>query len=140
MALAALAADSDALIRSAGADSTVAPIGAPPPLIFLEANVFVQWLAKPRAQKTRRENEIAHARHCERSEAIQGRVHRLLDCFVAELVIGPATSGRTRWLLAMTAFLSTPRAKRGEDEGGTIAAVCVYGSRPQKGSDRRAGA
>jgi hypothetical protein len=25
-----------------------------------------------------------------------------LDCFVAELVIGPATSGRTRWLLAMT--------------------------------------
>jgi len=24
-----------------------------------------------------------------------------LDCFVAELVIGPATSGRTRWLLAM---------------------------------------
>src|ERR1700761_8102283 len=40
-------------------------------------------------------------RHCERSEAIQcgGAV---LDCFVAELVIGPATSGRTRWLLAMT--------------------------------------
>ncbi len=38
------------------------------------------------------------------SEAKQsrGRVHRLLDCFVAELVIGPATSGRTRWLLAMT--------------------------------------
>src|SRR5690242_11686064 len=30
-------AGSDALIRSAGADSTVAPIGAPPPLIFLEA-------------------------------------------------------------------------------------------------------
>jgi hypothetical protein len=25
-----------------------------------------------------------------------------LDCFVAEPVIGPATSGRTRWLLAMT--------------------------------------
>src|SRR5580704_14569356 len=25
-----------------------------------------------------------------------------LDCFVAELVGGPATSGRTRWLLAMT--------------------------------------
>ena len=25
------------------------------------------------------------------------------DCFVAEPVIGPATSGRTRWLLAMTA-------------------------------------
>jgi len=35
------------------------------------------------------------------SEAIQfyGAV---LDCFVAELVIGPATSGRTRWFLAMT--------------------------------------
>jgi hypothetical protein len=27
---------------------------------------------------------------------------KILDCFVAELVIGPATSGRTRWLLAMT--------------------------------------
>jgi hypothetical protein len=40
-------------------------------------------------------------RHCERSEAIQhGR--RSMDCFVAEPVIGPATSGRTRWLLAMT--------------------------------------
>jgi hypothetical protein len=40
-------------------------------------------------------------RHCERSEAIQFS-RRRLDCFVAELVIGPATSGRTRWLLAMT--------------------------------------
>gem|GEM_PF-3681275 len=39
-------------------------------------------------------------RHCERSEAIQA-AHRQLDCFVAEPVIGPATSGRTRWLLAM---------------------------------------
>jgi hypothetical protein len=36
-----------------------APFGAPPPLIFLEANAFVQWLAKTRAQKARRENEIA---------------------------------------------------------------------------------
>ena len=34
------------------------------------------------------------------SEAIQSS-RRMLDCFVAELVIGPATSGRTRWLLAM---------------------------------------
>jgi len=40
-------------------------------------------------------------RHCERSEAIQFGA-AVLDCFVAELVIGPATSGRTRWLLAMT--------------------------------------
>src|SRR6185312_4779967 len=30
--------------------------------------------------------------------------HPTLDCFVAELVIGPATSGRTRWLLAMTTW------------------------------------
>jgi len=29
-------------------------------------------------------------------------LRRRLDCFVAELVIGPATSGRTRWVLAMT--------------------------------------
>jgi hypothetical protein len=40
-------------------------------------------------------------RHCERSEAIQSE-SPTLDCFVAKLVIGPVTSGRTRWLLAMT--------------------------------------
>ena len=40
-------------------------------------------------------------RHCERSEAIQNDLSAL-DWFVAEPVIGPATSGRTRWLLAMT--------------------------------------
>src|SRR5712691_11346654 len=42
--------------------------------------------------------------HCEAldAEAIQNIPHLGLDCFVAELVIGPATSGRTRWLLAMT--------------------------------------
>jgi len=44
-------------------------------------------------------------RHCERSEAIQCGA-AVLDCFVAEPVIGPATSGRTRWLLAMTRFLN----------------------------------
>jgi hypothetical protein len=39
------------------------------------------------------------------SEAKQSSAARpFLDCFVAELVIGPATSGRTRWLLAMTAI------------------------------------
>jgi hypothetical protein len=37
------------------------------------------------------------------SEAKQSSLCRkFLDCFVAEPVIGPATSGRTRWLLAMT--------------------------------------
>ena len=37
-------------------------------------------------------------RHCERSEAIQSR-----EIWIASsLVIGPATSGRTRWLPAMT--------------------------------------
>ena len=40
-------------------------------------------------------------RHCGRSEAIQSGRH-VLDRFVAEPVIGPATSGRTRWLLATT--------------------------------------
>src|ERR1700731_3563651 len=44
---------------------------------------------------------VHSARHCERSEAIQDGGAEL-DCFVAEPVIGPATSGRTRWLLAMT--------------------------------------
>ncbi len=43
-------------------------------------------------------------RHCEErsDEAIQAAVPLPLDCF-AEPVIGPATSGRTRWL-AMTVF------------------------------------
>jgi ATP-dependent protease Clp ATPase subunit len=36
------------------------------------------------------------------SEAKQSSQRFDLDCFVAEFVIGPATSGRTRWLLAMT--------------------------------------
>jgi len=49
----------------------------------------------------RRENGFLF-RHCERSEAIQILSSKGLDCFVAEPVIGPATSGRTRWLLAMT--------------------------------------
>jgi len=45
-------------------------------------------------------------RHCEErsDEAIQNGT-AALDCF-AELVIGPATSGRTRWL-AMTAKIVT---------------------------------
>jgi hypothetical protein len=47
-----------------------------------------------------------HLRHCERSEAIQ-RQSNGLDCFVAEPVIGPATSGRTRWLLAMTVLIQS---------------------------------
>jgi len=44
VALAALAAGSDALIRSAGADSTRAPIGAPPPFFYVEArNLGMAW-------------------------------------------------------------------------------------------------
>jgi hypothetical protein len=34
-----------------------------------------------------------------------------MDCFVAELVIGPATSGRTRWLLAMTTYKIIPATR-----------------------------
>jgi hypothetical protein len=45
----------------------------------------------------------------ESDEAIQSGTSRL-DCF-AELVIGPATSGRTRWL-AMTSPLFTPRFRQ----------------------------
>jgi hypothetical protein len=62
-------------------------------------------------------------RHCERSKAIclgglvsSARMYRTpaLDCFVAELVIGPATSARTRWLLAMTCK-TRARARREND-------------------------
>src|SRR5579864_8861111 len=67
-----------------------APFGAPPPLIFLEANAFVQWLAKTRAQRNAsREWENSSLRASAKQS--RGRVHRLLDCFVASL-------------LAMTAF------------------------------------
>ena len=44
----------------------------------------------------------------ERDEAIQGGAAEL-DCF-AELVIGPATSGRARWF-AMTSILATPPSR-----------------------------
>jgi hypothetical protein len=76
------------------------------------------------------------ARHCERSEAIQWPVP-LLDCFVAEPVIGPATSGRTRWLLAMTPDRETEflfrhcrgltrlRGEPGGDEGRASPQVCA---------------
>ncbi len=57
----------------------------------------------------RRKRHLWQIRHCERSEAIQSDPRSRnescaaeLDCFVAEPVIRPATSGRTRWLLAMT--------------------------------------
>jgi hypothetical protein len=36
--------------------------------------------------------------------ASEAMCRKFLDCFVAEPVVGPATSGRTRWLLAMTAL------------------------------------
>src|ERR1051326_5441009 len=43
-------------------------------------------------------------RHCERSEAIQGRVHRLLDCFVRSLSSGRplpgGPGGPSQWRLA----------------------------------------
>jgi hypothetical protein len=65
---------------------------------------------------------VNFTRHCERSEAIRS-APRFLDCFVAEPVIGPATSGRTRWLLAMTigsaiAFLATTDAQARDFEMG----------------------
>jgi len=66
----------------------------------------------------RRERHLWQIRHCERSEAIQSDPRSRneicaakLDCFVAEPVIGPATSCRTRWLLAMTRA-AKPMAKR----------------------------
>jgi hypothetical protein len=46
VALAALAAGSDVLIRSAGADSTHAPIGAPPPFFYVEAKILGMALAR----------------------------------------------------------------------------------------------
>jgi hypothetical protein len=45
------------------------------------------------------------------SEAIQLRGAGL-DCFVAEPVIGPATLGRTRWLLAMTKYPRTEEQEK----------------------------
>jgi hypothetical protein len=53
-----------------------------------ERGAYVNAVGKARARR-RRENEIL-LRHCEPSEAIQFRA-AASDCFVAELVIGPAT-------------------------------------------------
>jgi hypothetical protein len=58
VALAALAAGSDVLIRSAGADSTRAPIGAPPPFFYVEAKDLGMALARL-GRKKRRENSEA---------------------------------------------------------------------------------
>ena len=60
MALAALAAGSDVLIRSAGADSTRAPIGAPPPFFYVEAKNLGMALAKLGRKETRRESDLAY--------------------------------------------------------------------------------
>ena len=40
-------------------------------------------------------------------EAIHSIDTKLLDCFVAEFIIGPAEGG-TRWLLAMTVLPAAP--------------------------------
>src|ERR1700758_4360250 len=53
-------------------------------------------------------------RHCKRSEAIQAACPEL-DRFVAELVIGPATSGRARRLPAMTRMLSQAQDRFRDD-------------------------
>jgi hypothetical protein len=62
-----------------------------------------RWQNSGRRQKrSARTTEFVIASEAKQSRvACDGR-EAVLDCFVAELVIGPATSGRTRWLLAMT--------------------------------------
>jgi hypothetical protein len=79
-------------------------------------------------------NNDVDGRHCERSEAIQcsGDV---LDCFVAELVIGPATSGRTRWLLAMTKEIR--EMERRQTQGNTTRTHTARGTRHGEGGLRR---
>jgi hypothetical protein len=61
-------------------------------------------------------------RHCEErsDEAIQTLQFKRLDCF-AEPVIGPATSGRTRWL-AMTKYHTARAGTRNTEDQDDIAA------------------
>jgi hypothetical protein len=84
-----------------------------PPLLFPSATLFAlqTWrdLQNSGADALREWFVIASD-----SEAIQLGAGEL-DCFVAELVIGPATSGRTRWLLAMRAHSSTSPVFHGGD-------------------------
>ena len=63
--------------------------------------------ARAQADSERDFDRVLGCCHCEErsDEAIQTFEHRPLDCF-AKLVIGPATSGRTRWL-AMTMLGAT---------------------------------
>src|ERR1700750_1977967 len=59
-------------------------------------------------------------RHGEQREAIHRAASAVLDCFVAEPVIGPRFA-RTRWLLAMTTALH--RVRRDEAADDDAAAV-----------------
>jgi hypothetical protein len=101
-----------------------APFGAPPPSFCRRRIYFGVVVGKPRARRrVARMPVIASA-----SEAIQGGLRRGLDCFVAEPVIGPATSGWTRWLLAMTTcgcilrrWVSCPENQRADFRWSAVA-------------------
>src|SRR5579864_8187794 len=80
-----------------------APFGAPPPLIFLEANAFVQWLAKTRAQKNAPR---------ERSCFVRPRAKRG----------GGGPSREARWWKgsSVAAWFSSPEFRRGRGTPSTI--------------------
>src|SRR6202030_2484532 len=59
---------------------------------------------RPRLSYRKIARHLVFASEAKQSSAEAGA----LDCFVAEPVIGPATSGRTRWLLAMTGPMLRP--------------------------------
>jgi hypothetical protein len=86
VARAALAAGSDALIRSAGAVYGLGAYRRSASLFYLEA-AFVQWLGQSSGAKQKRAARTRELvpRHCERSEAIQCGP-TVLDCFVASLL------------------------------------------------------
>src|SRR6185437_13800823 len=63
VALAALAAGSDVLIRSAGADSTRAPIGAPPPFFHWRQGIW-EWRWQG-SGAMRRETALVYPPLCE---------------------------------------------------------------------------
>src|SRR5579859_5790044 len=64
-----------------------APFGAPPPLIFLEANAFVQWLAKTRAPKNAsRERRSSYLVIASAAKQSRSQCTPPLDCFVASLL------------------------------------------------------
>jgi|GEM_PF-3712151 len=91
-----------------------APFGAPPPLIFLEANAFVQWLGKARAQKNAPREQENSSLRAKRSNPGAGCTGSWIASSRSlssgrPLRAGPVGSSQRRALLSAPARRGTPQ-------------------------------